>query len=417
MSEGAASSGLRPPLGIVVHDYAGHPFQVQLSRWLAGAGHRVLHLYSADVETPHGRLRRADDDPAGFAVEGVSTGRPLAKYDLWRRWLQERAYGDRLIRRIADFRPDIVLSANPPPTIQARLLAALRRRGVPLLYWVQDIYAIGAARLLKRWPPPVRWLLTRLLGRLEFGTLRACGGIVVISEDFLAILADKGVRHPVSAVIENWAPLDELPPRPKDNAWSRQHGLADKLVFLCAGTLGLKHNPGHLVNLALAFQDDPEVRVVVVSQGPGRTFLEAAKGTQGLDNLVLLDYQPFERMPEVLASADVAVLLLETFAGALSVPSKVYSYFCAGRPILGALPPANLACRMVEREQAGLCVASEDEAGFVAAARRLRADPALRAALGARQRAHAEHAFDIDRIGERFLEVIDRVRGAGRASP
>ena len=34
---------------IIVHDYAGHPFQVQLSRRLASRGHEVLHLYCAST--------------------------------------------------------------------------------------------------------------------------------------------------------------------------------------------------------------------------------------------------------------------------------------------------------------------------------------------------------------------------------
>ena len=53
---------------------------------------------------------------------------------------------------------------------------------------------------------------------------------------------------------------------------------------------------------------------------------------------MLLPYQPFGRLSEVLASADVLVALLESDAGAYSVPSKVLTYLAAGRPILGAIP-------------------------------------------------------------------------------
>ena len=40
----------------------------------------------------------------------------------------------------------------------------------------------------------------------------------------------------------------------------------------------------------------------------------------------------------MLASADVLVALLETDAGAFSVPSKVLTSLSAGRPILAAIP-------------------------------------------------------------------------------
>lgn len=400
-----------PGRRIVVHDYSGHAFPVQLSRWLAAQGHRVLHLYAADAETPRGPLAPLPDDPAGLVIEGVSIGRPLEKYVLHRRWLHDHEYGGRVAERIAACGPDVVLSANTPPATQARLLRRLRRLGVPLVCWVQDIFTIAAEEALKRKAAPLRWAALRLLERTEFGTMRGAAGLVTISPDFLPILAARGVRHPRSAVVENWAPHGEIVPRPKDNPWSRAHGLADKFVFLCSGTVGMKHNPAHLANLARAFRDDGRVRIVVVSQGLGRNWLEGVKAAEGLDNLVLLDFQPFETLSDVLASADVSVLLLEAYAGALSVPSKVYSYFCAGRAVVAAVPAANLARRLIERERAGVCVDPSDEAGFVAAAHRLRHEPELRAGMAANQLAHAAHAFDIRRIGPRFESLLEEACG------
>jgi glycosyltransferase involved in cell wall biosynthesis len=408
----AVGSGRR----IVVHDYAGHAFPVQLSRWLAATGDTVLHLYSRDIETPRGRLGTRRDDPPGFTAEGLSIGRPLAKYALARRWLQEMEYGTRLSRRVAAFRPEVVLSANAPPAVQARLHGALRRAGLPLVCWVQDLYFLGARELLKTKPPPFRWAALRFLERVELAPMRGAAGLVVITGDFLPILAARGVRVPRTAVIENWAPRPEIPVLPKDNAWARAHGLADRFVFLYSGTLGLKHNPTYLASLARAFRDQPQVRVVVVSQGLGRSRLESVKAAEGLDNLLLLDFQPFEQLPEVLASADVAVLLLEAFAGVLSVPSKVYSYACAERPVLAAVPAVNLARRLVETEDIGLCVNPADEAGFIAAARSLFADATLRAACAANQAAYAARAFDIHRIGARFRFVLDEACGAGKSS-
>lgn len=405
------------PRRILVHDYAGYQFPMQLSRWLAEQGYAVLHTYSRDVEAPRGQLRQRPGDPPSLLIEGISIGVPLAKYQLVRRWFQELDYGTTLGRRVAEFRPDIVLSANAPPAVQFQLLRATRRIKAPLVCWVQDLFSLGVANILRSKPAPLRWATLRFLDWVEFGTMRKSAGLIVITEDFLARLAEKGVSHPRSRVIENWAPVGDIPVCAKENSWSRMHGIADKFVFLCAGTIGVKHNPGHLVNLAVAFRDDPEVRILVVSQGPGRNYLETAKLAQGLDNLILLDYQPFELLPEVLSSADVSVLLLETFAGTLSVPSKVYSYFCSERPIIAAIPSPNLAFQLIERERAGLCVTPEDEAGFIAAARRLRTDSALRAALVARQRAYAERTFDIDRIGARFLELIDDACEAAEPRP
>jgi len=387
-------------------------FPLDLSRRLAGWGHEVLHLHCADVETPRGRLERGPGDPPGFASEPVTIGRILPKYDLARRWMLERTYGGILTRRILAFNPDVVLSGNTPPAAQAGPARVLARAGVPLVVWVQDLFTPGVERATRNWPAPARALARTLVARTEFGAMRRAAALVVISPDFPAEIERHGLRHPHVAVIENWAPLGEIVPRPKDNPWSRRHGLADRFVFLCSGTLGLKHNPDRLAELALAFRDDHEVRVVVVSQGLGRRRLEELKAERGIDNLVLLDFQSHADVSDMLAAADVAVALLEPFAGVLSVPSRVYSHFRAERSLLGAIPAANLARRLIEREGAGLCVDPDDAEGFIAAARRLRADETLRAAHARAQSAHAATAFDIDRVGRRFEEVL---REASRA--
>lgn len=407
-----AVAARRPGLRIVVHDYAGHTFQVQLSRWLAAQGHQVLHLYAAEAQTPHGCLIRTPGDPSGFAVEGVSTGRPLDKYVLHRRWFHDRAYGGCLAERVAAFAPDVVLSANAPPASQERLFKRLKRIGVPLVCWVQDIFTIGVEEILKRKPAPIRWAARRLLEHTEFGVMRNSAGLVVISPDFLPVLAARGVRHSHSVVMENWAPYGDIEPRPRDNPWARARGLDGCFVFLFSGTLGMKHNPGHLANLARAWRHDPQVRVVVVSEGLGRRWLEQVRAAEGLDNLILEDFQPYETLPDVLASADVLAVLLEDYAGPLSVPSKVYSYFCAGRPILGAVPAVNLARRTIERENAGLCVDPADEPGFLAAAQRLYDDAILRSDCAASQTRYATLAFDINRIGPRFVEILETACGA-----
>lgn len=387
---------------IVVHDHAGHPFQVQLSRRLAELGHEVLHLYSADVETPRGRLVSG----GRLTVESLSTGRPLAKHHPLRRWRQERAYGRILARRVLDFAPHMVLSANAGPAIQAALVTAAHGAGIPVVIWVQDIYFAGVAGIFRRVPTPIRWMAQSFVQRVELGALRRADALVLISPDFAVLLAGHGLHHPRTRIIENWAPLDDIVPRPKDNDWSRRHGLHDRFVFLYAGTLGKKHNPRHLAALARAYADDPMVRVVVVSQGLGRRWLEQVKAAEQLDCLILMDFQPAEVLSEVLATADVGVVLLEDYAGALSVPSKVYSTFCAGRALLAAVSAENLCGRVIAAAQAGLCVAADDEAAFLAAARRLRDDEDLRHGLARNQRAYAVTTFDIKAIAERFLGVI-----------
>ncbi|MFY8094280.1 MAG: glycosyltransferase family 4 protein [Niveispirillum sp.] len=390
---------------VLIHDFGGYAFIVQLGRWLARQGITVTHAFAAGLAGPNQGLGPRPDDPPRFRP--VAIGHPdrlFDRYGLMRRIGQEIAYGRDLGRLIRETRPDVVLAANTPPLIQAAALIQARRAGAGYVNWVQDIFSVAATRL-----GPGRGAARRLLGRavgaVEFATMRRADALILIAPAFREILAAQGVHHPRTAVIGNWAPIDIIQPLPRRNAWSAAQGLDDHFVFLCAGTLGLKHDPGLILDLARAFADDPAVAIVVVSQGPGRDFLEGAKRSGNYPGLRLLDYQPADRVPEMLATADVAVALLRAEAGGMSVPSKVASYLAAGRPILAGLPLDNAAAALITGTGAGLCADSSDPAGLIAAARTLRQDEDRRRRHGAAA-AEAAHAFDIDRIGPVFLDLL-----------
>lgn len=395
---------------ILLHDNSGHPFQVQLARELARRGHAVRHLFSAVFQTPRGSLMRQPNDPPGFEVAAIDPGVPFAKYSYVRRFLQERSYGMLLKREIAAFRPDVALMSNTPPDSLVAPQRWCRANDIGFVFWVQDIYAEAVARILGQklgvLGAPVAWHYRRLEG----GLLRRSDQVVPITDDFMPLLRSWGVSADRVTTIENWSPLDELPQRAKDNSFAREHGLVDKKVLLYSGTLGLKHNPGLLLAIAEATRDDPSVVVLVVSEGLGASWLAGRKAEHRLDNLHLLPFQPFDRMPDVLGTADVLLAILEPEAGIYSVPSKVLTYFCAGKPLLAAMPQENLAARTILRREAGLVVAPGDTEGFVAAARGLVADPDRRAALGANGRAYAEATFDIRGIGDRFEAVLTAAR-------
>ena len=397
---------------ILVHDYAGHPFQVQLSRALARRGHDVLHVFSGSNLTPQGALKKTDDDPAGFDVQPIVLAQQIQKGNLVKRRGQEIDHGRRVVAKIGEFRPDAVISANSPLDAQIHIQAACKRAKVPHVFWLQDLNGVATHLLLKDKIPVAGALAGRYYMRLEERLLRASDAVVAISQDFAELLKPMGLREDAVHVIQNWAPLPDVPVMPKANAWSAAKGLDQTFNFVYSGTLGMKHNPGLLLALANAFKDRPDVRMVVISEGPGRKWLEANKGDAA--NLLLMDYQPFKDVPLVLGSADVVVAILDPGAGVISVPSKVSTYMCASRAMVLAVPGANLASRLVQSHEMGLVANPEDAPAFVAAAERLYADASLRERMGANARAYAEREFDVETISGRF-EAIFRSLVASRA--
>jgi glycosyltransferase involved in cell wall biosynthesis len=111
-------------------------------------------------------------------------------------------------------------------------------------------------------------------------------------------------------------------------------------------------------------------------------------------------------LPEVLASAEILLAILEPDAGRFSVPSKVLGYLCAGRPVVASVPADNLAARVVERSGGGIVVAPGSASGLVDAVAALLEHPELREKLGRAGRDYAKREFDLPAISERFERVL-----------
>jgi glycosyltransferase involved in cell wall biosynthesis len=391
---------------IFIHDYPGHAFPVQLSRTLAHAGHEVVHAYAAVLESPRGGLERRSTDPAGLTILPIVTGATMNKYALVRRVIEERDYGNKLARAITEAKPDLFVTCTTPNDVLDMLRAQLPR-DLRIIWWLQDIYSVGIKSVLGRRLPLVGALAGAVYRSKEKRFATRAGHIVSITPGFVPFLEGLGVPPEKISVIENWAPADEITPLPRENAWKQEQGLSGKKVVLYSGTLGLKHNPALLLHAAAHYQEQrrDDVMVVVTTQGLGADFLKREAKQRSIHNLKILPWQPYERLPEVLSSADILTATIEPDAGLFSVPSKILSCFCVGRPVVAAIPAGNLAAQTIEKAKAGLLVEPGDMNGFITQLDRLLTNPALAEDLGRNGRAYAEKTFDIKIIAQQFLAL------------
>ena len=396
----------RKSLRILVNDRPGHPFEVQLSRSLAKRGYNVQHCYGEFFQSPRGNLQKIASDPTNLEIIGIKLSKPFAKYSFFKRIFQEIKYSHLLIKQIKAFKPDVVIFANTPSEAMFLIYWRFRFSHPRFVFWVQDLYGIAINKILSKRLP----LFGRYIGhgyiRLDRFLLKHSRQIVIITEDFQPLLEKWNVGSKKIHTIPNWATLSDLPVGQKNNEWANTHKIANKFCFLYSGTLGMKHNPELLLELAIQYQNHDEIKVIIISEGLGADWLAEKKLRLNLSNLLLLPYQPFEQLANVLASADVLVAILEPDAGIFSVPSKVLSYLCAQRPLLLAVPKENLAAKIVAHQKAGLTVDPEKTEDFIEAANTLQQDSNLRLQMGRNGRIYAETHFDIEKITDRFEKVI-----------
>lgn len=396
-----------PFVRILINDFGGYAFISQLSRQLALRGHEVSHTYSPDVPLGKGDLELRESDAASLDFRALTLGRRFERYRPAQRLRDEFAYGGLLAAEIRRVRPHAVISANTPLFAQRAALRSAGAAGATFIYWLQDLLGVGVASQLRQRSQLAGALAERTFVRLEKMMLASSDHVVTISSDFLPILEDIGVDEGHRTVIENWAPLSETPETDRRNSWAVGHNLAGTFNYVYAGTLGLKHDPTHLIALAERLMGNGDSRIVVVSEGSGADFVDKQARSRQLTNVVSLPYQSYDKLPEVLGSADVLLALLEPSAGLFSVPSKILTYHCAARPILAAMPASNSAARLIRRIGSGHVTQPGDYDAFAAAAVQLRGmRPADRRMIGRRARLHAENAFNVKAIADRFESLL-----------
>jgi glycosyltransferase involved in cell wall biosynthesis len=283
-------------------------------------------------------------------------------------------------------RPDLVLTLSTPPMV-ASIGAALRvLRGVPFVYWLQDVYPELAIEfgVLRR-----GGLRARLFGAASGWIQRRADAVVVLGRAMAERVKAHGVPAARVHVVPNWADGASLSPLlPAENGLRAELGLADKKVVLYSGNMGRAHDLATLLGAAQALRHRADVVFLFVGAGAKRHEVEAASAVN--PSVRLLPYVPRERLRESLSCGDVHVVTQTAATVGLLEPSKLYGAMAVGRPVLFIGPAQGEAAATVERERIGVVVAPGDVAGAVSALERLLADTEF----GPRARAAFERAYD-----------------------
>jgi colanic acid biosynthesis glycosyl transferase WcaI len=289
-------------------------------------------------------------------------------------------------------RPDVVLAMSPPLTLGPAAVAIGRLRRIPVVFNIQDVFPDVAVEL---------GMLTNAkviaaASWLERATYAHADAVTVLSDDLrdnvVAKLAGrshrKGGDPDKVRVIPNFVDTVRIAPAPHDNAYRRELGLEGKTVVLYAGNVGFSQSLDLVLAAARSFAGEPSVAFVINGGGSARPALEA--DAAGMANVHFVDFQPRERLAEVLAAGDIHLVPLRRGLARSSVPSKTYSILAAGRPFVASIDPGTEIERIAERSGAGIAVAPDDPEAFTAAVRRLVDDPTEAQRMGAAGRRWVE---------------------------
>ncbi|MBD2345222.1 glycosyltransferase family 4 protein [Anabaena subtropica] len=291
------------------------------------------------------------------------------------------------------WRPDVILSTSPslPVCVPASLLGWLR--GCPVVLNLQDILPEAAIHvgLLKN-----KWLI-KVFSVLEKFAYRSATKISVIADGFVENLLSKGVSSEKIEQIPNWVDVNFIRPLPKENNNFRAtHNLHDKFVLLYSGNIALTQGLETVIQAAAKLRDICEIAFVIAGEAKGLQRLQQYCADCGADNVLLLPFQPREQLPEMLAAADVGLVVQKKNVISFNMPSKIQVLLASGRALIASVPDNGTAAKAIRQSGGGVVVSPEDPQALATAILDLYKHPEKAKTLGYNSRKYAmeQYAFE-----------------------
>jgi glycosyltransferase involved in cell wall biosynthesis len=377
----------------------------------ARAGHEV-HVVTCVPSHPRGvafpgyrRVWHLESSEDGIHVHRVWTYLAPNK-GFFRRTLNYLSYVPPAVWRAARLgRFDVVIGTSPQFFCAAAAWLAARVRRSPWVFEVRDLWpesipVVGGMR-----PSP----LIRALERLELRLYASAAGVVCVTRAFIERLAARGVPRAKLWYVPNGIAPEFWDGSSRERARARLGLSGRDVAVVYAGTLGMAHGLESVLDAAAGLRAPrPEIRFVLAGDGAEADRLKASASARGLSNVSFAGQLPRDRMPALLAAADVVLVTLkpsELFETVL--PSKLLEAMAARRPVVLAV--GGEARQVLERAGAGIAVEPGSPAGLTAALLRLAGDPALRRAMGASGRRFVETEFNRREWAKRYAEILDAI--------
>ncbi|GAA4807441.1 glycosyltransferase family 4 protein [Actinomycetospora chlora] len=374
------------------------PYTTGLARMLADDGHRV-HVITGMPHYPQWRVqdgyrgRRARRETDG-AVRVTRVPHPVPARPTGASRIGMEAVFAARAAVVRGPRPDVVIAVSPAllSVGAARWVARTWGRGCPVGVVVQDLYGAAVAEA-----GALGGRGAGAVARLEHGLLAGADGIVAVHDVLRDALLRTGLPAESVTTIRNWTHLEDEPTADVTpttiTAARRALGWPQgEAVVLHAGNIGAKQGLDGVVDAArLADERGLPLRFVLLGDGNQRARLVAA--ARGVERFTVVDPLPTDAFRTALAAADVLLLHERPEVAEMCAPSKLTSYFAAGRPVLAATNDLSAAAREVRAAGAGPIVPAGDPAALVDAALALVADPDAAARHAASARHYATRTY------------------------
>lgn len=347
-------------------------------------------------------IYEANDEFQGVKI--VRVQRPLLRRaNLFSRAWGFAAFGRNAVRAADTLgKVDLVIATTAPPQGGAIARKIARRDGCPYIYTVLDLYPDLAATLgrIAEGSLTYRWWWRR-----DAKLMHEAAAVVSIADEITQRIArTRGIDPAKLATIHDGFDPERIRVA-GENRFRRETNPDGKFVVQYAGNMGLSHPFETIMGACTSLSSETGILFQFIGDGPQLAYIKSHCGSNGY----VFDYQPADRLGEVLATADACLISQHDDMFDKALPYKMYGILAAGKPAIFIGNERSEIVGWLKKSGAGMHVNQGDVEGLDRAIRSLKSDPALAKSMGAAGRQLFEREFHVQRASEKWADLIQRI--------
>ncbi|MBY6033634.1 glycosyltransferase family 4 protein [Marinobacter daepoensis] len=384
---------------------AGGTRSYEMARRMVAAGHEVQMITS---------YREGDGGRKGWYMteeEGIQVHWYPVPYSNHMGFLQRLkaffSFAFAARRKALEFEADVVFATSTPLTIALPAVPAARKKKVPMVFEVRDLWpempiAVGALN------NPLLRLAAR---KLEHWAYHSADAVVALSPGMREGVVSTGYPAKNVAVIPNSSDNSEFVRNDQEGADFRaqRDWLGNRPLLVYAGTFGPVNGVGYMVSVAEELRRiNSDVRILLVGDGAEKAELIRSAEQVGVlgENLFVEDALPKRKIPALLSAADMAsALFIDLPEMQSNSANKFFDALASGTPIM--INYGGWMHEMVRSSNCGIAMWECSPAEVAAELDRKLNDKKWLDHAGRSARQLAETFFDRDVLADQLIQVLE----------
>ncbi|MDR1522227.1 MAG: glycosyltransferase family 4 protein [Streptococcaceae bacterium] len=259
---------------------------------------------------------------------------------------------------IAKFRKyKLIIVYSNPPLLPIIAVLAKKLFGVKMIFVSYDIYPEGAinTKVISE-----NGVISKIMKWINNLTFKNCSKVIAVSDDMKEfIIKNRNIDESKVSVIHNWVTEKKKEIKTLNNVKLKRIRDNYKLVISYFGNMGIAQDLDTIVE-TIWHLNNKNVAFVFAGHGNKKDWIIQTINNKKLNNCFVFDYLKGRDFLESLAMTDLFIVSLKKNLGGLAVPSKIYSYYQSGKPVIAIMDEFTDIYKEIRDNKAGIFIKNGD---------------------------------------------------------